>query len=179
MDFQNQIICKFNSKKDFRRYHMKLFVKILIILLSAGLVIYNADDMGAFGEEFITTVVIFILISTLLIWRISKMDIPNQNIQPVPKSNIFDSMVIFLAGLSTFLLFWDIRVGMNPMAGMINDFMLFWLGFSIILFVFPAQYLASYLFECSNSKGRRIIWFPGMLCGGYLYMGFVLSGVLG
>lgn len=158
---------------------MKLFIKILIILLSAVLVIYNADNMGAFAEEFITTTMVFILISTLLIWRISKINMPDQNIQPVPKSNILDSMVVFLAGLSTFLLFWDIRVGMDPMAGMINDFMLFWLGFSVFLFVFPAQYLAAYLFECSNSKGRRIIWFPGMLCGGYLYMGFVLSGVLG
>lgn len=158
---------------------MKITIKLAVLIFSLVSIVYSAGDMGAFGKEFISTIMVFTVISTLLIWRISKMNVPEQNIHPVPASSIFDSLVIFLAGLFTFLLFWNIRVGLNPMAGMINDYMLIWLIFSVLLFVFPAQYLAAYLFDCSNSKGRRIIWFPGMLCGGYLYIGFVLNGILG
>ena len=93
--------------------------------------------------------------------------------------SFLNSLTVYLSGLSSFLIFWDIRVGINPLSGMINDFMLFWLIVSMLLFIYPTQYLCAYLMECTPTKSRKILWFTALISGGYLYLGYVLSGTLG
>lgn len=152
-------------------------IKLLTIAGSILGIVFTTD-MGQFEDDYYTTLILMAILSTLLIQYISKRNQPELNIHPVKSPNLVTSLSVFLLGALTFHLFFTVVNSINPLYGMITDYAIINWPISIVAFIFPSIHLGSSLWECDRNKSVKIIWFTSVLCGTYLYAGFVLSGIL-
>lgn len=150
----------------------------LLTIAGSILVIVFTTDMGQFEDDYYTTLIFMSILSTFLIHYFGKRNQPDVNIYPVKSPNLVTSLSVFLLGALTFHLFFTVANSINPLYGMISDYAIINWPISIVAFMFPSVYLGSSLWECDRNKSVKIIWFPSVLCGTYLYAGFVLSGIL-
>jgi len=150
----------------------------LSVIVGSIILIVSTNDMGKFADEYYTTLIVMSIFSTFCMHYFSKRNQPEVNIYPVKVPNLITSLSVFLLGALTFHLFFTMANSVNPMYGMISDYAIINWPLSIIAFIFPALYLGSSLWECDKNKSIKIIWFTSVLCGTYLYAGFVLSGTL-
>jgi hypothetical protein len=150
----------------------------LLIIAGSILGIVSTNEMGLFANSYYITLISMSIFSTFLMHYFSKRNQPEVKIYPVKTPNLLSSLSVFLLGALTFHLFFKMANSINPMYGMISDYALINWPLSIIAFIFPSLYLGSSLWECDRNKSIKIIWFTSVLCGTYLYAGFVLSGIL-
>lgn len=156
----------------------KTVIQVFSILLSI-IGISFLTDFGAYRNYYYGTVVVVGLISSLLMHYFSKRNLEDQSIVAVAYPSLLTSIAVYFVSVVTFqLVFTVANAVINPLWGMTTDNTFINWPLSILSFMFPAQFLGSYLWECSNAKSRKIIWFTSLIFGTYLYAAFVLSGII-
>lgn len=155
----------------------KLLIQILSIAFSLGAIVL-ISDFKSFTELYTGTVIVLGIINVPLMHYFSKRNLADGTILSVTSPSIITSLATFTVGLATFQIIFTAISSINPLWGMNTDNIIFNWPISILAFMIPAQYVGSQLWECTNAKSRKVIWFSSILCGTYLYAGFVLSGLI-